>query len=286
MLKTILIILSVVLVVILLIFIVSFIANLAFNQQVEKEVKELFGVGKVKTNEQIVQEKDLEGLPEPVQRWLRYSQVVGKDRITTVRSKQSALLRTKQDQPWMATEAENYYTIPQPGFIWHAKIKAAPLVHIAGRDKYYQGNGNMLIKFLSLFTVANAKGKEINQGSLIRYLAESVWFPTAALNSYIIWEEIDSNSAQATISYKGITAAGTFFFNEKGEPINFIAERYMESNGEYSLETWSVLVGDYKEFSGFKVPTTGEVTWKLKTGDFKWFQFELKEIEYNTPIAY
>ncbi|MDA8226162.1 MAG: hypothetical protein M0T74_00380, partial [Desulfitobacterium hafniense] len=62
-----------------------------------------------------------------------------------------------------------------------------------------------------------------------------VWFPTAALSSYIKWEEIDSNSAMATLSYKGVSASGVFSFNEKGEIINFVAERYMDSNNLFAI---------------------------------------------------
>lgn len=192
----------------------------------------------------------------------------------------------KEGQSWMPVEAEQYFTIDEPGFIWKAKIKAAPLFHIVGRDKYYEGKGNMLIKILSLITVADARGKEMDQGTLLRYLVETVWFPTAALSSYIKWEEIDSNSAKAAMSYRGVTASGVFMFNENGEVINFVAERYMALNGRYVMETWSTPMKDYKEFDGIRIPTKGEIIWKLKTGDFNWFQFEITEIEYNKPVVY
>jgi len=284
--KVLLIIISVLVVLTLFIYGISSIANVVFNIKVNKEVALLFENGNDSAVKQIIKEKDLEGLPGCVQKWLRYAQVVGKERITFVRSKQTARLRTKEGQPWMTANTKAYYSVTQPGFIWQAKIKAAPLVHIAGRDKYYQARGNMLIKPLSLFTAADASGKEIDQGSLLRYLAESVWFPTAALNNYITWEEINSNSATATMSYQGVTASGVFTFNEKGEVVSFLAERYMESQGKFSLETWFIPLSHYQEFDGYKIPTRGEAIWKLDTGDFKWYQFELIDIEYNIPAIY
>lgn len=45
-------------------------------------------------------------------------------------------------------------------------------------------------------------------------------------------------------------------------------------------------MGEYKEFEGIRVPTKGNITWKLKDGDFNWFNFELIVIEYNKPIPY
>lgn len=283
--KLALVIFSILVIITFLVFTVLFIANILFDQKVKKEVREFFNIN-MDNKDEIIQKTDLEGLPRSVQKWLEYSQVIGKEKIRTVRSKQKAVMRMKEGQPWMPVEAEQYFTIDQPGFIWKARIKAAPLLHIVGKDKYYEGKGNMLIKVLSFITVADAKGKEIDQGTLLRYLAETVWFPTAVLSSYITWEEIDFNSAKATMSYGGVTASGVFTFNEKGEAINFEAERYMELNGRYSLETWSVLMKHYKEFNGIRIPTKGEVIWKLKSGDFSWYRFEVTDIEYNKPVVY
>ncbi|GAB6279161.1 MAG: hypothetical protein STSR0006_11650 [Lentimicrobium sp.] len=285
MLKVLLFIISGLVIILLLTLTVQIIANAFFGQKVEKEVSELF-INGIENKKETVTKSDLEGLPLCVQKWLESSHVIGKEKIRTVHLKQKGLLRTKEGQPWMPTEAEQYFTIDKPGFVWQAKIKAAPLLYIVGRDKYYEGRGNMLIKFLSLITVVDAKGKEIDQGALLRYLAETIWFPSAALSNYIKWEEIDSNSAKATMSYGGVTASGVFLFNEKHEIINFVAQRYMEIDGQYSLETWSPTVIEYKNINGVKIPSKAEVIWKLKTGDFKWYQLEITDIEYNKPLIY
>lgn len=273
-------------IVILLVLLIggSYIAKFVFNQNVEKEVEEIFS--KVENKNGIVTKEDVERLPKNVQKWLEYSGVIGKERITAVRLKQKAQMRLAKEKAWMPVQAEQYFTSQEPGFIWKANIKAAPFVHISGRDKYENGKGNMLIKVLSLFTVANSKGKEIDQGTLLRYLAETIWFPSAALNEYLTWEEIDEQNAKATMTYGDITASGVFTFNSKGEVVNFEAERYGEFDGDIRLETWSIPVRDYKQFEGIKIPTKGNVTWKLDTGDFNWFNFEVTEIEYNKPLSY
>ena len=43
-----------------------------------------------------------------------------------------------------------------------------PLIYFAGRDKYAEGRGHMLIKLFSLIKVADAGGKEVDQGTLPR----------------------------------------------------------------------------------------------------------------------
>lgn len=271
--------------IVLLVLLVSVVSNSFFNQKVTKEISQLFANNTL-NNDQLIIKSDLKGLPVPVQKWLEYSQVIGKERISTVRLKQKAMMRMNENQGWMPVQAEQYFTTAQPGFVWKARIKAAPLFYIVGRDKYEDGKGNMLIKLLSVITVADSKGKEIDQGTLLRYLAETVWFPTAVLSNYIKWEEIDSRSAKATMSFGGISASGVFTFNEQGEVINFVAERYREFEGQYELNIWTILMREYQEFNGIRIPTEGDVIWKLETGDFNWFQFEITEIEYNKPLLY
>jgi hypothetical protein len=282
--KVILVILSSLVLIVFLVIIVSKIANFQFNQNLSKEVEAFYSV--VENEHDVIRQTDLDRLPGPVQNWLRYSQVVGKERTAAVRTKQVVSMRLKADQPWMSAQVEQYFRTDKPGFIWAVDIKVAPLFHIVGRDRYIEGRGNMLIKVLSLITVADGSGKEIDQGTLLRYLAETMWFPTAALSDYIQWEAIDSNSAKATMSYKGVSASGVFTFNEKGEVLDFVAQRYGDFDGEYRMETWSCVINEYKEFDGLKVPSQGDLIWKLKTGDFHWYHFEVKELEYNKLSRY
>lgn len=259
---------------------ISSIANYLFYRSANKEVENLLSKSKG-ADKKIIEEADIKGLPSSVQKWLEFSQVLGKERIVTIKVDQKAEMRLEKEQSWMPLTSRQYFTTNEPGFIWIAKIKAAPLIHIVGKDKYLDGKGNMLIKIMSLVTVADGKGKEVDQGTLLRFLAETVWFPTAALEDYINWEEINDNSAKATMTYGNIKASGIFTFGDNGEVKNFTAQRFKELNGEYSLETWSIDVSAYKDFSGIKIPTKGEITWKLADGDFNWYNFEVLNVEYN-----
>jgi len=282
--KIVLVILSVLLLIVLLVVIISRIANDQFNRKVDQGVAAFYSG--VENKHEIIRQSDLERLPTPVQNWLQYSQVVGKERIVAARTKHDVTMRLKENQPWLNAQAEQYFRTDEPGFIWAVDIKMAPLVHIVGKDQYIDGRGNMLIKLLSLITVANGSGKEIDQGTLLRYLSEIMLVPTAALSDTIQWEGIDSNSAKATMSYKGVTASGVFTFNKKGEILNFVAQRYGDFDGGYRMETWCAEITEYKEFGGFKVASKGDIIWKLKTGDYHWYHFEVKEIEYNKLARY
>ncbi len=279
--------------VIILFPVVSFFAGFRFNQSVKKEVEELFHAnaaaldkGKISRENGIIRADGLNNLPPVVQKWLIQSGVTGRAGTHTVRLKQNARLRLKEDGTWMPARVEQYFTVAKPGFIWKARVKMAPLIFFAGRDMYSNGRGHMLIKLFSLLKVADARGKEVDQGTLLRYLAETVWFPSAALSPYLKWEEAGANSARVTMDYGGISAAGVFTFNGKGEVVSFTADRYGEFNGQYLLKSWTVLIKEQREFNGVRVPSRGEVVWRLDTGDFLWYQFEITEIEYNRPETY
>ena len=81
--------------------------------------------------------------------------------------------------------AEQYFTANPPSFIWVASMKTFPLLSIKARDMYMEDKGNMYIRLPLFINIADARGHEIDQGSLLRYLAEMVWFPTAFLSEYI-----------------------------------------------------------------------------------------------------
>lgn len=255
---------------------------MVFTRKVKEEVDFLFG-SNLKKERQVIQKEDLLGLPLPVQKWLERSGIIGKEKIVFARLKQKGSMRLKEDGPWMRAEAEQYFTTDKPGFIWKAKVHMAPSIYFAGMDKYREGKGSMSIKVLSLIPVVDARGPEVDQGTLLRYLGEMAWFPTAALNDYIKWEPVDSNSARATMSYKGVTASAVFTFDNNGDLAGLIAKRYRETGGKYVLDDWEVIAKDYKEFQGIRIPDKLEVIWKLKTGDFTWYRVEVTNAEYNNP---
>ncbi|MDD2630205.1 MAG: hypothetical protein PHV61_08630 [Limnochordia bacterium] len=259
----------------------SLVANMLFSYKVDQEVDAFLEKAHSLGGQPVITEADMVDLPVCVKRWLCASQVIGKRSIETVRLTQEAALRMDDKQPWMSAKAIQYYRVADPGLIWKTEFNMNPLIRIVGRDMYEQGRGHMLIRVLALIPVADAKGKEIDQGTMLRYLGEMAWFPTAALSDYLRWEEIDTNTAKATMTHGGITASGVFRFSDDGKVLSFEAERHMENKGEFSLEDWIVQMKEYKEFNGVVIPNKVDVIWKLDSGDFHWFSCEVTDVEYN-----
>ncbi|WP_153798381.1 DUF3784 domain-containing protein [Foetidibacter luteolus] len=221
-------------------------------------------------------------LPAVVQKWLRHSGVVGKQLTSTVWLRQVGEMRTKPGSRWMPFEATQYFTVQQPQFNWQVKARMMPLLTLTGRDRFCDGKGEMDIKLWSLINVASATGDDkTNTATMLRYLAEITWFPTAALSNYISWQVIDDTAARAVMTYKGITVSGIMKFKPSGDIKSFEAWRYMGSGKDAKPEKWLVEMTDYKVFNGMRIPHKNKVTWKLKTGDFNWANIEVTELVFN-----
>lgn len=231
----------------------------------------------------LIQESELERLPEPVRRWLMYSGVVGHQRIRTVRLKQRGELRQTESGKWMPFTAEQYFTTDPPSFIWFAIVRVMGFPLMVVQDGFVIGQGTMQVALAGLFPVVDMKGPELDLGALIRYLSEMIWFPTAALEPYIQWSPLDSHSARATITIQGLSASGVFMFDDVGHSVNFIAERYRTVGDKFVLTQWSTPCTAYGEFDGLLVPTEANVVWHLESGEFQWIRLWITDIEYNHP---
>lgn len=235
----------------------------------------------------IVTKHDLADLPAPVQRWLTSAGIVGKPAIKTVRLKQEGFFRREPKGKWMPFTAEQYYSTEPPSFLWKAKIKAAPLFTMSVRDSYQNGHGGMQVKLFSLIPVGSSEGPELDQGTLLRYLNETMWFPSAALSDYITWEAIDGTSARATMEYQGVKASAVFYINKSGDVTNMTADRYYsEPDGGFRLEPWSTPITGYKEFHGIRIPAEGTGVWNLEEGDFSYIRLKIVDIDYNITEPY
>ncbi len=249
---------------------------MSYNRLVRREINSIISKP---VSQQLIAREDLVELPIPVQRWLSNSGVIGKSIPKYIHVVQQGSMRSKPDGKWMPFNAEQVFTIQEPAFVWNATIKAS-FVPIAGRDKFIGGHGNMLIKPLYIYKLANSSGEEIDQGTLVRYLAEMIWFPHAAISNYLRWEAIDDTHARAIMTYKDLQASGVYTFNDDGDVIAFEAMRYGDFDGEFRKELWSIATGNPKTFNGIRAGSTSEVRWKLNTNDFLWLKLEVLDIKY------
>lgn len=259
-----------------------------FENLIRQERVEMFEKSS-KYVEATLSSEDIIDLPSIIQKWLNYSGVVGKPKISNIFLTQDLQLKFRPEQEeWNFGTAEQYFTIKPPSFNWDIKTQMNPLMSVIGRDKFEDGRAEMLIKIFALIPVADAKNDEkVNQSACQRYLAEMVWFPSAALSEYLMWEEIDKLSAKATMEYNGTKGSGIFYFNEMGQFERFVTMRFKDPNDTEPIE-WTVIANKTEEQNGIKIPTECEAIWNLDSKKWTWLKLKIKHIEYNVkkmPVA-
>jgi len=266
--------------------IVVVIAGHNFNNTFKQKVAKLFS-SQPKVERRVVGEDDIRHLPEPVQRYLCYTGIIGRQRVAFVRLKQTGAMRPKPDGKWFPLKAEEYYTVDNPGFVWKGCMAVAPIISATAQDMYLNGEGNMHVK-LSAINIVNAKGKEMDEASLMRYFNEMQWFPSSLVGDNVKWETIDANSARSTLTDRGMTVSAVFCFDKEGKITNFIAERGRSTDeGKVVRTKWSTPISEYKTYAnGLRLPSKGEAIWHLDSGEYSYIRLEITEVEYDNPSLY
>ena len=229
--------------------------------------------------------EDLVRLPEPVQRYLGHVLTDGQPHARTVRVRQSGeFLMGDAAGAWKPFTATQHFTVDPPGFFWDASITMAPLLPVRVIDAYRGGEGTLRAKILSVVPVVDSEpGPEMNAGELVRYLAETVWFPTALLpGGGVEWQSINERSARATLEHLGTTVSLVFFFNDRDEVERVFAEtRYREVDGAFEPTPWTGRFSNYQLRNGMLIPLDGEVAWNLPSGDLTYWRGHVEEIEHH-----
>lgn len=269
--------------IIVIVVILIIVSDILWGNYTSNLTKELI-VNNKEIDEQ-VNFNELSGLPEIVQKYFRLVLKDGVPIINRATLTQHGEFRIKlESEGWLDMNAIQNFTTGNRGFVWSATIKMFPPVNVKVIDSYINGKGAMKGKVLSLIPVIDeSEKKELNKAAIQRYLAESVWFPTALLPTQgVKWTEIDEKKASATINDSGITVSLVFGFNDKGEIVEvYTSERYREVDGEYRLFPWEGKFSNYIEIQGYRIPSVGEVAWILEDGTFPYWRANIKQVDFD-----
>ena len=172
----------------------------------------------------------------------------------------------------------------RPGFVWDARIRMAPGVSVHVHDAYVAGEGVLQARLLGLFTVmAEPLTPELAYGELMRFLAESAWYPTRLLPGQgVRWEPVDDTRARATLIDGATTVSLVVSFDER----NLIESAYSEARprsvgGANVMTPWQGHFWDYAERDGMLVPLQGEVAWLLPEGPKPYWRAQVTHVSYE-----
>ena len=220
-------------------------------------------------------ERELDGLPAPVQRYFRTVLKNGQPLITAVTFDMAGTFNmSPTGEQWKPFTARQRVTTRRPGFLWNATISMLPGVKVRVVDSYIAGHGRLHATIQGLLSMAEMRGEgEIARGEFMRWFAEVAWYPTALLPSQgVRWEAVDAHSANATVVDGPLTLTLLFRFNDAGLIGSFRAEARGGMVGDTMvMAPWEGNWSNYRWHQGVLVPFTGEVAWMRPEGRKPYF---------------
>jgi hypothetical protein len=202
-------------------------------------------------------------LPDIWQRYLERN--VGttpkQPRKTLITQRGEILLDT---QKWAPFTAEQIFEAQRCEFVWHARVRMAPLVTAVVEDAYEGGHGRLEAKLFGLFRIMRAEpGLALDRGELIRYLGELPWNPTAIVHN----PELHFTMAPSGLSRVWAHDEASYIdcrFNADGDLVEI--ETTTRVRGDEGPAPWSARYLRYGEFEGVRIPVEAEVSWDLPEG--------------------
>lgn len=253
----------------------------AANKQIIEELWHKTGDETVIT----YQPEQLKGLPPPVQRYLQKVLPVGMPRAQHILLEQHGIFNTGNVSPqWMPLKATSHIATMPPGMIWEARLSLLPPLNIRVIDHYLHGRGALSGTILGVIPMIDAPpSPELDQGELITWLAEAVWYPTALLpQKGLTWDPIDQHSARATIDDGYNSVSLVFRFNNLDEVTSVHTDaRARLVKGSYQMTPWSCHFRKYVKMGGALVPQEGEVVWHLPHRDLPYMRVRIDSLEIN-----
>lgn len=224
---------------------------------------------------------DVEGLPVPVQRGLHRAGVVGGEIPAAVRVLQEGKIRTRADGRWLRFTAEEDYTLDPPGFVWNASLLLAGVRAGRATDSFVDGRGRMRVKLFGVFTVVDASGDDMDQGSLMRWLNETMWFPAVWATEAISWEPVNDNAAIGSVAVGGLTASAEFLFDDDGRLVDFRTDRFRSVGSGFEMTPWSTPLVEHRDFHGVVLPSVGSAVWTLDHDAFEYIRLRVTDVAYS-----
>ena len=179
-----------------------------------QELRARLEAARVPLRPRAVDFRELEGLPAPVQRYLRAALKEGRPLVSAVSVEHTGTFNlSERGEQWRPFTSTQRVVTQRPGFVWDGRITMLPGIAVRVHDAYVAGEGILHPALFGLVTLADMRdtGGDVARGELMRFFAEAAWYPTALLPSQgVRWESLDNHSAKATLIDGALSQGGAF----------------------------------------------------------------------------
>jgi hypothetical protein len=220
-------------------------------------------------------ERETEGLPEPVRRFLRASIAAGTPLAQSVRFRMRGSI--KLGKRWLPFRARQVLT-PHQGLVWAARMAGV----LSGSDRYSGGRGTMDWKLLGLFRAVHAEGPDTTRSTAGRVGAEAVWLPTTLLPRFgVTWTATDPHHITAAYALDDTDLEVRYELDEQDRVLSAVLERWgdPDSTGAYAHHPFGFQATAYSTFGGVTIPSGGRGGWFMGTD--RWSEGEFIRYEIS-----
>ena len=233
----------------------------------------------------LLTEAELAHLPTPVAAYVRQSGAVGQARIVSLHARFHGRIRGGPTKPWMTFTGEQVNTFgPQPSrlFLMDAELFGLPVevLHV-----FEAGAATMRVRALSLFTMVDASGPEMDRAETVTIFNDlCVLAPAALADAPVSWQTLDDHHVRGTYTYGLNTISAELAFDDDHELVDFVSDdrTALSTDGKtFTPQRWSTPIFGYRTLGSWRLGTIGEGHWHAADGEFAYLEYRLDDITYD-----
>ena len=239
----------------------------------------------------VLEEADLVDLPSPVAAHIRRSGALGQPRVVSFHADFHGRIRSGPDATWMpltGQQVNTYGPRPQRIFLIDATRSGLPVtvMHV-----FADTTSTMRAKLLSLFTVVDASGPEMDRGETVTVFNDLVVMaPGAIVDAPVTWAALDALHVRGEFTDGDQTISAVLTFNAEHDLVDFVSDDRTRASADgrtFTRHRWSTPLTGHHDSNGHRVFTLGKGVWDLghSGGPFTYLELQLDSISYNVGDA-
>lgn len=233
-------------------------------------------------NADILKNKDIKDLPLIIRKYLKYTNVIGSEKVVTYNVKMTGEMKLDQEKPFAPVIMEQKSYAGPTTRLFYIKMMFKGL-KIAGLHHYENAKASMVIRILDLLKVVDEQGESMDMAETVTVLNDMfLMAPASLIDTRLAFEEIDDTNVKVFFTNKGIKVSAVVTFTEEGRLVNFVSnDRFAVVNNTTYKAPWSTPITEYKKMGDYFLPHKGSAIWHFEDGDFEYIKLLIHNVEYN-----
>jgi hypothetical protein len=145
----------------------------------------------------------------------------------------------------------------------------------------------MRAKVLSIITVVNASGPEMDRGETVTVFNDLVVLaPGAIVDAPVRWTAMDAHRVRGAFTDGDQTVSAELTFDANHDLVNFVSADRLRASADgnsFAPQVWSTPLAEHRDTNGRRVLVMGEGRWHAPQpeGLFTYVEFHVDDIAYN-----